>query len=159
MTGYGPEEVARLLELASGRVTASEVLDLADAAPVRARFGFDDDELTQIREWVASAHIHWGLDAEGRAAYKLAEVEAGTWSGGLRRLMLGVAIDADTNVAFAGVLPAAAIQSSEIDLAGRFTEFVDRLDATLRSLAGPQTLGGWAAALTAAADALTATPP
>jgi exodeoxyribonuclease V gamma subunit len=151
--------VARLLELASSRVTASEVLDLADAPPVRARFGFDDDELTQIRDWVAGAHIHWGLDAEGRAAYKLSEVEAGTWSAGLRRLMLGVAIDTDANVAFAGVLPAAAIQSSEIELAGRFTEFVDRLDATLRSLAGPQTLGGWATALTAGADALTATPP
>jgi exodeoxyribonuclease V gamma subunit len=151
--------VARLLELASSRVTASEVLDLADAAPVRARFGFDDDELTQIREWVASAHIHWGVDAEGRAAYKLTEVDAGTWSAGLRRLMLGVAIDGDANAAFAGVLPAAAIQSSEIELAGRFTEFVDRLDATLRSVTGPQTLAGWAAALTTAADVLTVTPP
>jgi exodeoxyribonuclease V gamma subunit len=150
--------VARLLELASSRVTASEVLDLADAAPVRARFGFDDDELTEIREWVAGAHIHWGLDAEGRAPYKLTEVDAGTWAAGLKRLLLGVAMDADGNAAFGGVLPAAAIQSSEIELAGRFSEFVDRLDAALRSLAGPQTLAGWAAALATAADTLTATP-
>ncbi|HEX3615967.1 MAG TPA: exodeoxyribonuclease V subunit gamma [Solirubrobacteraceae bacterium] len=150
--------VARLLELASSRVTASEVLDLADAAPVRARFGFDDDELTRIREWVASAHIHWGLDAAGRAAYRLTEVDAGTWAAGLKRLLLGVAMDADGNAAFGGVLPAAAIQSSEIELAGRFSEFVDRLDAGLRALAGPQTLAAWAAALTAAADTLTATP-
>ena len=85
---------ARLLELASSRVTASEVLDLADATPVRARFGFDDDELTQIRDWVAGAHIHWGLDAEGRAAYRLTEVDAGTWAAGLKRLLLGVAMDA-----------------------------------------------------------------
>ena len=150
--------VARLLELASSRVTASEVLDLADSAPVRARFGFDDDELTQIREWVAGAHIHWGLDAEGRARYRLTEVDAGTWAAGLRRLLLGVAMDAEANRAFGGVLPGAAIQSSEIELAGRFSEFVDRLDTTLRSLAGPQTLGRWAAALSTAADALTATP-
>jgi exodeoxyribonuclease V gamma subunit len=150
--------VARLLELASSRVTASEVLDLADAAPVRARFGFDDDELTRIREWVAGAHIHWGLDAAGRAVYKLTEVDAGTWAAGLRRLLLGVAMDGDANAAFGGVLPAAAIQSSEIELAGRFSEFVDRLDASLRALAGPQSLAAWAAALTAAADALTATP-
>lgn len=150
--------IARLLELASSRVTASEVLDLADAAPVRARFGFDDDELTQIREWVAGAHIHWGLDAAGRAAYKLTEVDAGTWAAGLRRLMLGVAMDGDAGAAFGGVLPAAAIQSSQIELAGRFGEFVDRLDAALRSLSGPQSLAGWAAALTAAADALTASP-
>ena len=51
---------ARLLELAASRVTASEVLDLADSAPVRTRFEFDDDELAQIRDWVANAHIHWG---------------------------------------------------------------------------------------------------
>lgn len=151
--------VARLLELASSRVTASEVLDLADTAPVRARFGFDDDELTRIREWVADARIHWGLDAERRATYKLTEVDAGTWAAGLRRLLLGVALDAEANEAFGNVLPAASIQSSEIELVGRFSEFIDRLDAALRSLAGPQTLRAWTAALTAATDALAATPP
>ena len=88
---------ARLLELASSRVTASEVLDLADTAPVRARFGFDDDELAQIRDWVAGAHIHWGLDAAARGAYKLTEVDAGTWAAGLERLLLGVAMDPDAD--------------------------------------------------------------
>ena len=44
------------------------------------------------------------------------------------------------------VLPAAAIQSSQIELAGRFSEFLDRLDAALHALAGPQTLGAWAGA-------------
>ena len=127
--------------LPPARVTASEVLDLADSVPVRTRFGFDDDELAQIREWVAGAHIHWGLDAERRAAFKLTEVDAGTWAVGLQRLLLGVAIDADAGVAFGGVLPAAAIQSSEIELAGRFSEFVDRLDAALRALSGSAAAG------------------
>ena len=149
---------ARLLELAASRVTASEVLDLADSAPVRARFEFDDDELAQIRDWVANAHIHWGLDAAGRAAYRLTEVDAGTWAAGFKRLLLGVAMDPDANALFGGVLPATAIQSSEIELAGRFSELVDRLDAALRALAGPHTVAGWAAALAAAADTLTATP-
>ena len=40
--------VARLLELADGRVTASQVLDLAAWPPVRRRFGFDDDDLEQL---------------------------------------------------------------------------------------------------------------
>ena len=43
----------RLLELADGRVTASEVLDLAAWAPVRRRFGFDDDELERYPGWAA----------------------------------------------------------------------------------------------------------
>ncbi len=150
--------VARLLELAAGRVTASEVLDLADTEPVRARFGFDDEELTQIRGWVATAQIHWGLDGPSRAAYKLAEVEAGTWAAGLRRLLLGVAMDAQAGSLYQGVLASGQVPSSQIELAGRFAEFVDRLDAALGALSVRQTVPGWSGTLTAAADALTATP-
>ena len=62
---------ATLLELVDGRMTASEVLDLAAAAPVRRRFGFDDDELARLTEWVAEAQVRWGLDAAHRAAFKL----------------------------------------------------------------------------------------
>src|SRR6185312_2333902 len=39
---------SQLLALAGSRVTASEVLNLAQAAPVRARFGFTDDDLESI---------------------------------------------------------------------------------------------------------------
>ncbi|MGH2843912.1 MAG: exodeoxyribonuclease V subunit gamma, partial [Solirubrobacteraceae bacterium] len=74
--------IARLLELAGGRVRASEVLDLADTEPVRRRLRFDDDELAQIREWVAEASIHWGLDADARAPFRLEHVAAGTWAAG-----------------------------------------------------------------------------
>ena len=41
--------VAQLLELAEQRVTASQVLDLADREPVRRRFRFDDDDLARMR--------------------------------------------------------------------------------------------------------------
>ncbi|PRC61657.1 hypothetical protein C6A85_07345, partial [Mycobacterium sp. ITM-2017-0098] len=45
--------VARqLLGLAGGRATASEVLNVAEAAPVRYRFGFTDDDLDAIGDWV-----------------------------------------------------------------------------------------------------------
>src|ERR1700757_3570493 len=43
---------AQVLQLAGGRVTASEVLNIAQAAPVRARFGFSDDDLEDITRWV-----------------------------------------------------------------------------------------------------------
>ena len=148
---------ARLLELASSRVTASEVLDLADTGPVRARFSFDDDDLAQLRDWVASSGIHWGLDAARRAAYQLTEIDAGTWATGLRRLLLGVTMTPEHGALDDRVLPLAEVQSSQIELAGRFAEFIDRLDATLRSLAGPQRVPSWTAALAAAADALMAT--
>src|ERR1700759_651386 len=61
---------ATLLELVDGRMTASEVLDLAATAPVRRRFGFDDDDVARLTEWVTEAQVRWGLDAPHRAAFK-----------------------------------------------------------------------------------------
>ncbi len=65
--------VARLLELADERLTASQVLDLADREPVRRRFGFDDDDLARAEEWVRASGVRWGLDAAHRAPFKLDE--------------------------------------------------------------------------------------
>src|SRR6201991_5266865 len=55
---------SQLLTLAGSRVTASEVLNLAQAAPVRARFGFADGDLESITRWVRQANIRWGFDQE-----------------------------------------------------------------------------------------------
>ena len=60
---------SQLLALAGGRATASEVLNLAQAAPVRARFGFTDDDLEADHRWVRQANIRWGFDQEHRRPY------------------------------------------------------------------------------------------
>jgi exodeoxyribonuclease V gamma subunit len=151
--------LSTLLDLAGGRVTASAVLELAASDPVRRRFALEDTELAQIRAWVAAAEIHWGIDADGRSPYRLGDLSDGTWQAGLQRLLLGVALDAQGSVPLGGALPAVAVQSSQIELAGRLAELVDRLAASLRALTGPQSLGAWSAALSAAADALTAAEP
>ncbi|WP_343709445.1 exodeoxyribonuclease V subunit gamma, partial [Mycobacterium sp.] len=60
---------SQLLALADSRVTASEVLTIAETAPVRARFGFTDDDLESITRWVRQANIRWGFDQEHRRPY------------------------------------------------------------------------------------------
>jgi exodeoxyribonuclease V gamma subunit len=149
--------VSRLLELPSDRVSATEVLDLADSEPVRRRFCFDDDDLAQVRAWVAAAGINWGLDPQHRAEYKLGGVEGGTWQAGLRRLLLGVALADDGHSLFTGVVPVDGVASGAIELVGRFTEFVERLGGSLRALSGTHPVRDWALTLSGAADALTAT--
>src|SRR5439155_26438658 len=49
--------VGELLALASARVTAAQVLDLAGREPVRRRFRLDDDDLGRAEEWGAAAGI------------------------------------------------------------------------------------------------------
>jgi exodeoxyribonuclease V gamma subunit len=151
--------VSQLLELAEGRLTASEVLDLADRAPVRRRFRFDDDDLARLQDWISQAGIRWGLDGEHRAPYKLERVDSGTWRSGLDRLLLGVTMTEDGQRLFDGVLPLDDVDSRSIDLVGRLAELIARLGEAVDALSRPQTLAGWGLAIAAAADALTDTGP
>src|SRR5829696_4319269 len=149
--------VSKLLELADQRLTASQVLDLADREPVRRRFGLDDDDVARVEEWVAQSGIRWGLDAAHRAPFKLDKLPAGTWRAGLDRVLLGVAMTDEEQRLFGGVLPLDDVESGAIDLAGRLAELIDRLQAVFDRMRRPMTVGGWAAAIAGAADAVTDT--
>jgi exodeoxyribonuclease V gamma subunit len=149
--------VARLLDLVDERLTASQVLDLADQEPVRRRFGLDDDDLARIEDWVAASGIRWGLDAAHRAPFKLDALAAGTWRAGVDRLLVGVTMTEDEQRLFNDVLPLDDVDSGAIDVAGRFAELVDRLQLAVDGLNSPKTIDAWATAIASAADALTAT--
>jgi exodeoxyribonuclease V gamma subunit len=149
--------IARLLELVTERVTASQVLDLAGRDPVRYRFGFDDDDLARLGEWVVTSGVRWGFDAERRAPYKLESLEANTWRAGLDRALLGVTMADERQRLVGGVPPLDDVDSGAIELVGRFAELVDRLDEAITALGQPQTVDAWAVSLARAADSLTAT--
>ncbi len=151
--------ISELLELSGRRVTASEVLDLADREPIRRRFRLDDDSVSRIQGWVADAGIRWGLDAEHRAPFKLAGVANGTWRTGLDRLLLGVTMTEDEQRLMCRVLPLDDVDSGSIDLAGRLIELIARLGRALDGLSNAQPVAAWARSIAFAADSLTATSP
>ncbi|MEP6463029.1 MAG: exodeoxyribonuclease V subunit gamma [Frankiaceae bacterium] len=147
--------VARLLELADARVTATEVLDLAASPPVRRRFDFDDDDLERVRDWVTRSGIRWGLDAAHRAPFRLQHVGQNTWQAGLDRILLGAAMSEDDHRWLGLALPLDDVDSGDIDLAGRLAELVHRLGTALDELTGERTLADWVSSLSGALDALT----
>lgn len=149
--------VAELLDLASSRITATEVLDLASREPVRRRFHFDDDDLTRIEEWVVGTGVRWGLDAAHRAPFKLGQLDANTWHAGLDRALLGVTMAEEAQRLFGGALPLDDMESGDIDLAGRLAEFLDRLGSAASVLTGTRPVDAWVTAIGDVADAFTAT--
>jgi exodeoxyribonuclease V gamma subunit len=151
--------LAEVMELATARITASEVLDLAGRDPVRRRFGFSDDDLFRLEEWVNSAFVRWGFDADHRRSFQLADIGANTWAAGLDRILLGVAMAEEDQRLFGATLPLDDVDSGDIELAGRLAEFVHRLQQVLDELARVRTVGEWADTLARASDALSATAP
>lgn len=151
--------LAEVLELTTARITATEVLDLAGRDPVRRRFRFSDDDLFRLEEWVNGSFVRWGFDAAHRDMFQLADVGTNTWASGLDRILLGVAMAEEDQRLFGGTLPLDDVDSGDIDLAGRLTEYVHRLQAALDALAGTETIERWAATLAQVTDSLTATAP
>ncbi|GEL17557.1 exodeoxyribonuclease V subunit gamma [Pseudonocardia asaccharolytica] len=151
--------MASLLELADARVTASQLLDLAASAPVRRRFRITDDELDRLRDLVARSGVRWGLDGAHRRPFRLEGFGQNTWSAGLDRMLLGVAMAEDEQCWLGTALPLDDIDSSDVDLVGRLAELVDRLGAVLAGLNGERPLTAWSAALGDGLDALTVTTP
>jgi exodeoxyribonuclease V gamma subunit len=147
--------LAEVLDLAIARMTVSQVLDLAGREPVRRRFRFADDDLARLEQWVRESYVRWGFDAEHRQAFQLGSIAANTWRSGLDRVLLGVAMAEDGQRLFEGTLPLDDVESGDIELAGRFAEFVQRLRDAVDVLAGERTVDVWAKALADTADSLT----
>lgn len=150
--------LAGLLDLADGRVTASQVLDLAAGPAVRRRFGFDDDDLERLQGWAVAAGVHWGEDVARRARYGLPAVRQGTWDAGLDRILLGAAMADEDQRYLASALPLDDVDSTDVDLAGRLAELVDRLTDVLARLSGHRPLDDWLDTLDDALDLLADAP-
>ncbi len=139
---------AELLALAGTRATAGQVLNIAQAAPVRKRFGFTDDDLDTITDWVRASNVRWGFDQQHRQPYGLGHVVHNTWRFGLDRILTGVAMSDDSRAWLDTALPLDDVGSDKVELAGRLAEFVERLRHVTENLDGTRPLTGWLDALT-----------
>ncbi|MFF2084385.1 exodeoxyribonuclease V subunit gamma [Nocardia sp. NPDC058176] len=150
--------VIELLELADGRVTVTQVLDLAASDTVRRRCGFDDDDIERLREWAAESGARWGIGQRQREAFGLVDFAQNTLNAAVDRILLGVTADESGDDWLDLALPLDDVDSNDVDLAGRFAEFVDRLAVCLRDLRGPRPAAEWTTVLLRAVDLLTDVP-
>ena len=146
----------RLLDLAGGRAEASRVLDLLASDPVRRRFAFTDDDLETIHRWLEEAGVRWAFDAEHRSPYGLQAYVQNTWRFGLDRVLAGVALSDDSDRWLGPTLPLDDVGSTDIDLAGRLAEALDRLSDVADRLTGEHPVEHWLTALADGVESLTA---
>lgn len=146
---------AELLGIAGSRATATQVLNLAQDAAVRARFGFTDDDLDVITDWVRQSNIRWGFDPRHRRPYGLDHFLHNTWRFGIDRILTGVAMSDDSRAWLDTALPLDDVGSNRVELAGRLAEYVARLHHAVQRLSGAMPLTDWLDALTDGVTLLT----
>lgn len=126
----------QVLSVVSGRVAASEVLDLLQLEPIRERFGIAMAEVGQLGLLVHDAGIRWGLDAEHRRTFDQPAESSNTWKFGLDRLLLGVALSETDHPLFEGTAPLGDVEGDSADLVGKLAHLMQTLadaSATIRT--------------------------
>lgn len=136
-----------VLDLPGQRFEASLVMDLLDKAPVRSRFGMDEEAVRKIHAWVSGANIRWGRDGHDKEEMGLPGFEENTWGFGLKRLLLGYAMAGGEEGLFEGIAPLTGMDPASAELLGSFVDFVHRLFAAVEELRQERGLGGWSEVL------------
>lgn len=126
-TNAAARAVLLALGLLPGRFKASQLLDLLQLEPVRARYGIDLAGLERVQDWIRKAGIRWGVDAEHRTEYGLPADDRNTWRFGLDRLLLGYALFDDDAQLFGGSVPVDDVAPGEAELLGNLVEFCEAL--------------------------------
>lgn len=140
--GGGPENpvvvaVRAVLGLVTSRFSALDVVEFCGLTAVRNRWGFDDEDLATIRDWVIHLDVRWGIDGAHRAQHGIdPSIVAGTWRRALDRLALGVAHARDDVVVGDDLVPY-AVESDGAELLGRLADLLARLAALSESAAEP----------------------
>lgn len=148
-----------VLDVLAGRATVAAVGDLLAQPPVRERFALDDEHLAAIDDWVAEAHVRWGLDASSRARWGLPpDLAANSWRAAVDRLLVGATLpEHETGLGPGDVAPI-GIEGDEVAVAGRLAAAVAELTRARDSLSGARPLVQWCHDLADLADRLMAVP-
>ncbi len=152
------DAVGALLDLVDGRFRVSDVLAFVARPPVRRRFGLAPDRVGRLAEWVDAVNVHWGLHAEGRAAFDVpSDITAHSWRAGLDQLLLGaVMADAGMRIGVGDTVPFGDIEGDDVELAGTLAEIIDRLATAADRVAADQPVASWCDAVREAALSLCA---
>jgi exodeoxyribonuclease V gamma subunit len=128
-----------LLEFGQHRFEAPRVCALLEAPPVRQRLGLSASDTRRVLEWVRASGIRWGRDRHFRSG--IGDYAQNTWESGLSRLFLGYMTGAADPLL--GIAPIPLRGSSEQELLGRVTAWVESLASLWFRLRDTRTPDDW----------------
>ena len=147
--------LVQVLTLIASRASAADVLDLCAQPAVAQRFGFDPDVGERLAQLAVDSGVRWGISKRHRATFGLGELAQNTWTAGLQRMLLGVALGESDLPVVGTVLPLDDVEDGDLVPLGGLSELIARLSALAVACETPASLSGWLQRLQAALDDFT----
>lgn len=135
----------RLFDLLTGRMPASEIMDLLRFQSISKKFGLSDSDVETAIVLVKKAGIRWGIDGESRRYFSGTAFEQNSWDFGLKRLILGLAMNPMDQDGFGlfspdngpSILPEEEVEGDKARIAGQISHFAGLLFQASRLLKEP----------------------
>lgn len=137
------EAFLKILSMKNSRLERNQVLDLLLYEPVAEKFNITLKEMSMIEIMVQGSGILWGKDGDHREKMGLPGYDENTWIFGLKRLFMGMAMPESQDRPVCNVMPSVRFEGLELEVLGRFVQFVDVLFSILESLEGQKEIVVW----------------
>ena len=149
-----------LLQLVAGRFEIDAVMEFLALGPVRERFGFDEDSLGVVEEWMEATNVRWGLDPTQRERLGLpGAVVTNTWGAAVDRLLIGSAVfDEDLRLSLGEVAPY-GVEGSDVQTAGSLAAVMGCLADLAAATSDARPLEEWVAHIGGVCTSLFAAEP
>lgn len=135
------------------RFEASHIADLLALPPVRHRFGFDDDDIRAVTEWMQDTNVRWGLNDDSRRAWGIEPVAGNasppnSWRSMIDQLLLGAAVADSRHTLALGNVPTVPVEGNSTTLAGHLADVVGHLEQAAQDARIPRPMAQWRERLT-----------
>ncbi len=131
-----------LLELASSRFTAPEVMALLENHAILRKFDLSADDFSALRAGIEEAGIRWGLDRNQRRRQGMDDSDFHTWEFGLKRLLLGY-LTGPLDAPFQDIMPCSAMGGDASSWLGSLAECIRKLQQLQGRLHKKNTAEAW----------------
>ncbi|MBR9729235.1 exodeoxyribonuclease V subunit gamma [Shewanella intestini] len=126
-----------LLNINQSRFGLTEIIGILEVPAILRRFGLDDEDLQLIRRWLDSANVRWGRDANSRSELGLHSFSQNSWAFGIRRLILGYAMNDDADI-YHDTLLVAGVEGQSAQALGKLLNFLEKIDHYHNAFLQPQ---------------------
>ncbi|WP_138429800.1 exodeoxyribonuclease V subunit gamma [Fodinibius saliphilus] len=122
------EAFQKILELSDSRFKITDVLDLLDSDPIQEAFGYGEEELNRLEQWISDNNIRWGIDGSSKEQMGLPPSNHFTWQAGLQRILLGYMMRSSDDELYHNIYAYGEVESSDdAALAGTFSRLLNQL--------------------------------
>ena len=134
--------VQRLFELPGFEFEATGVLGFAAEPAIARRYGFDDNGLRTISEWLQESGVRRTFAGGHSTILNQSAAAPHSWDFGLRRLLLGRAMPAGSG-AVGNTLPSTLIEGHQAELLSQLLDLLTDLKDTCAKLTEPRSPSDW----------------